>query len=56
MTGLRQVCVYCGSSDVIRARHLEAARAMGCGLASWGHVLIFGSGHWPIPRVRPEVP
>lgn len=44
MTALRQVCVYCGSSDAVRAEYLEAGRAMGRELARRGLVLIFGGG------------
>ncbi|MEW6568998.1 MAG: TIGR00730 family Rossman fold protein [Chloroflexota bacterium] len=42
--GLERVCVYCGSSDAIRAEYIEAARAMGGELARRGLTLVFGGG------------
>ncbi len=39
-----KVCVYCGSSDVIHAPYMEAARDMGRELAARGMTLIYGAG------------
>ena len=41
---ISKVCVYCGSSDVIRAPYLEAARGMGRELAARGLTLVYGAG------------
>lgn len=39
-----RVCVYCGSSDVIHAPYIEAARVMGRELAGRGLTLVYGAG------------
>lgn len=41
---LNRICVYCGSSDVIREPYLEAAIEMGQELASQGLTLVYGAG------------
>ena len=41
---INKVCVYCGSSDVIHAPYMEAARRMGRELAVRGMALVYGAG------------
>jgi uncharacterized protein (TIGR00730 family) len=41
---LSKICVYCGSSDVIQAPYLEAARTMGLELAARQLTLVYGAG------------
>ena len=41
---ISKVCVYCGSSDVIRTPYLEAASDMGRELAARGLTLVYGAG------------
>ena len=41
---LRSVCVFCGSSDAVRADYLDAARAVGRSLAARRLALVFGGG------------
>lgn len=38
------ICVYCSSSNAIPAVYIEAARAMGLGMARRGWPLVFGGG------------
>jgi uncharacterized protein (TIGR00730 family) len=44
MTAIRNVCVYCGSSDGNDARFGEAAEALGRALAAEGVGLVYGGG------------
>jgi hypothetical protein len=44
-TGLRSVCVFCGSSPGLRPRYREAARELGIVLARRGITLVYGGGH-----------
>jgi uncharacterized protein (TIGR00730 family) len=44
MTAIRNVCVYCGSSDGDDARFGEAAEDLGRALASQGVGLVYGGG------------
>ena len=41
---LNRICVYCGSSDVIRGTYMETAVEMGRELASQGLTLVYGAG------------
>ncbi|HUP42286.1 MAG TPA: TIGR00730 family Rossman fold protein [Thermoanaerobaculia bacterium] len=41
---MRRICIFCGSSDGERGRHLEVARAMGRALAERGLELVYGGG------------
>ena len=41
---MKSVCVYCGSSDKIKSKYLEAARTLGKEIAGRGMVLWFGAG------------
>jgi uncharacterized protein (TIGR00730 family) len=41
---MRNICVYCGSSDSIHGDYLSAAYQMGVSLARRGHTLIYGAG------------
>lgn len=41
---MKAVCVYCGSSDEVGKRYLEAATLMGQALARRGMQLVFGGG------------
>jgi uncharacterized protein (TIGR00730 family) len=45
MTGVRRVCVYCGSSDRVAEALRESARRTGRLLAEAGMELIYGGGH-----------
>jgi uncharacterized protein (TIGR00730 family) len=45
MTGVRRVCVYCGSSGRVAEVFREAARRTGRLLAEAGMELIYGGGH-----------
>ncbi len=36
------ICVFCGSAPGARPIYLEAARALGAGLAAAGHTLVYG--------------
>ena len=38
----RTVCVYCSSSTAVDPVHVDAARALGTGLAARGHRLVWG--------------
>lgn len=38
------ICVYCGSSDQVHPRYLQAAADMGAALAARGDSLVFGGG------------
>jgi uncharacterized protein (TIGR00730 family) len=44
MATMRSVCVYCGSSNRVAAKHLEAAAAFGRILGQAGIRLIYGGG------------
>lgn len=44
MRTFRRICVYCGSSDDVDARYLEAARDLGRLLASRELAVVFGGG------------
>ena len=41
---MKSICVYCGSSDKMRAEYLQAARQMGDAIARRGYVLTYGAG------------
>jgi uncharacterized protein (TIGR00730 family) len=41
---MKAVCVYCGSSDEVPAKYIDAARQMGEVMAARGLQLIFGGG------------
>lgn len=43
-TPLKTICVYCGSSDIVKSSYLEAATAMGVSLAKHGLRLVYGGG------------
>ncbi|HEX9837133.1 MAG TPA: TIGR00730 family Rossman fold protein [Alphaproteobacteria bacterium] len=45
MGEVRSVCVYCGASGRVAKRYLDAAAAMGRGLAERRLRLVFGGGH-----------
>jgi uncharacterized protein (TIGR00730 family) len=45
MTGVKRVCVYCGSADRVAEAHRESARRTGRLLAQSGMELIYGGGH-----------
>jgi uncharacterized protein (TIGR00730 family) len=45
MTGVRRVCVYCGSSDRVAEPLRDCARRTGRLLAESGMELIYGGGH-----------
>jgi uncharacterized protein (TIGR00730 family) len=42
--GLARICVYCGSSDKVAPKYLDAANAMGLCLAQKGIGLVYGGG------------
>ena len=42
---IRALCVYCGSSNAVAARHLEAAAELGRLAAERGIGIVFGGGH-----------
>jgi uncharacterized protein (TIGR00730 family) len=44
MTGIRNVCVYCGASAGADPRFLQAAETLGAGLAAAGIGLVYGGG------------
>ncbi|MDH3791389.1 MAG: TIGR00730 family Rossman fold protein [Rhodospirillales bacterium] len=44
MADLRALCVYCGSSDAVDPRHLEAAADLGRQAAGRGVRIVFGGG------------
>ena len=44
MTGIRNVCVYCGASAGADPRFLQAADLLGAGLAAAGIGLVYGGG------------
>jgi len=44
MTGIRRLCVYCGSSGAVDERHRRAAEQLGAGLAERSIELIYGGG------------
>ena len=41
---LKNICVYCGSSDDVDARYYAAARRLGAALAARGYTLVYGGG------------
>ena len=41
---MKNICVYCGSSDKIPELYLEAAREMGRSMAKNGYRLVYGGG------------
>ncbi len=41
---MKAVCVYCGSSDEVPKKYIEAAREMGAAMAARGLQLIYGGG------------
>ena len=44
MKKIRRLCVYCGSSCAVEARHREAASELGARLAAAGIELVYGGG------------
>jgi len=40
----KRICVYCGSSNDVEDKYLEAARSVGVALASAGATLVYGGG------------
>jgi uncharacterized protein (TIGR00730 family) len=44
MAALHALCVYCGSSDAVDPRHLDAAAALGRQAAGRGVRIVFGGG------------
>jgi uncharacterized protein (TIGR00730 family) len=44
VTGIRALCVYCGSSGAVAAPYREAASELGANLAAAGVEIIFGGG------------
>jgi len=44
MTGVYSLCVYCGSSNAVEARHLAAAADLGRQAAARGMGIVFGGG------------
>ncbi len=44
MADLRALCVYCGSSEGVEQRHVEAAAALGKAAAERGVRIVFGGG------------
>ncbi|MEX2617900.1 MAG: TIGR00730 family Rossman fold protein [Alphaproteobacteria bacterium] len=44
MTGVKTLCVYCGSSSSTRESHRAAARDLGTSIGSAGIRLVFGGG------------
>lgn len=45
MAKLSALCVYCGSSNAVDARHLESAAELGRQAARRGVEIVFGGGH-----------
>ena len=41
---MKTICVFCGSSDKVAARYLDAARATGAALARRGIRIVYGGG------------
>ncbi|MDA1330523.1 MAG: TIGR00730 family Rossman fold protein [Chloroflexi bacterium] len=41
---MKSICVYCGSSDLVKPKFLEAARTMGVAIAARDVQLVFGGG------------
>lgn len=41
---MRSICVYCGSASGASTQYVEAARALGTGLATAGIALVYGGG------------
>jgi uncharacterized protein (TIGR00730 family) len=41
---MKAVCVYCGSSDEVPKKYIEAARDMGAAMAARGLQLVYGGG------------
>jgi len=41
---IKRICVYCGSSDEVPEKYLEAARALGAEMARRGYGLVYGGG------------
>lgn len=41
---MKSVCVYCGSSDLVDEKYIEAANMMGRAIAGRGLKLVFGGG------------
>lgn len=44
MAEVKALCVYCGASDAVDPRHMEAARALGRTAAGRGIEIVFGGG------------
>ncbi|MEL6343697.1 MAG: TIGR00730 family Rossman fold protein [Myxococcota bacterium] len=44
MRTFRRICVYCGSSNAVSARYLDAAEAVGAALARRGVGVVYGGG------------
>jgi uncharacterized protein (TIGR00730 family) len=44
MKEIKRLCVYCGSSGAVEARHREAASELGACLAAAGIELVYGGG------------
>jgi uncharacterized protein (TIGR00730 family) len=44
MNNIRRLCVYCGSSGVVKVRYREAASELGARLAAAGLELVYGGG------------
>lgn len=41
---MKNICVYCGSSDKMGIEYLQAARQMGAAIANGGYTLVYGAG------------
>jgi uncharacterized protein (TIGR00730 family) len=44
MATIERICVFCGASAGRDPRHIELARSVGAGLASWGVGMVYGGG------------
>lgn len=44
MSGIKSVCVYCGSSDDVDPAYLDLAKRLGEGIAKRGWRLVYGGG------------
>jgi uncharacterized protein (TIGR00730 family) len=44
MSGIRRLCVYCGSADSVDSRYRQAAKELGGHLAAGGIELVYGGG------------
>ena len=42
---MKNICVYCGSSNDVNPEHLDLARSLGQALATNGFGLVYGGGH-----------